>query len=396
MTSPAPKPENEQARLQRLFDYNILDTSPEQGFDDIVAIAAEICDTPIALVSLVDDERQWFKAKHGLDANETGRDIAFCSHAILEPESVFEVPDAATDARFRENPLVTDQPHIAFYAGAPLVAEGGEALGTLCVIDKKPRKLTPGQLSSLQALARQVVAQMNLRRALQESLRLNNDLHDFAYVAAHDLRSPLRGISQLAGFIEEDCGECLPQNSRDDLGKLRGRVKRLDLMLQGLLQFSRLGYENAPRARIDPLARIKQLVDLIVPGQFVFETPQSMPNIFANENAFELVMRNILDNAVKYADGESAKIVVEAIADTAYLTIKVSDSGPGIPADQHDKVFKLFSTLQPRDKVEGSGMGLAIVKRAVEASGGSVSLQQDTSGGLSVCTKWALSTAENQ
>lgn len=157
--------EAEAARLSTLNVYDILDTPAEAGFDDIVLIASQICGTPIALISMVDDRRQWFKAAVGIDVTETPREIAFCSHAIAQCDT-FIVPDATQDQRFAENPLVTGNNALRFYAGAPLVTPDGFALGTLCVLDNKPRTLTADQLSALQALARQVMARLELRRAL--------------------------------------------------------------------------------------------------------------------------------------------------------------------------------------------------------------------------------------
>lgn len=152
--------------MARLLSYQILDTPAEQAYDDIIQLASEICETPMAMVTLIDDERQWFKAKIGLEAEETLRATAFCSHAILKPETLFLVENAETDVRFANNPFVTGDPHIRFYAGAPLVTEDGEALGTLCVVDKKPRELNENQKLSLLVLARQVVAQLELRRTI--------------------------------------------------------------------------------------------------------------------------------------------------------------------------------------------------------------------------------------
>ena len=156
---------NDAARVDALQKYAILDSEPEQAFDDLTLLASYVCRTPIALISLVDENRQWFKAKIGISATETSRDIAFCSTAIQQ-EDVFVVPDALQDERFRTNPLVVSEPNIRFYAGAPLINEDGYALGTLCVIDRMPRNLGADQELALKALSRLVLMQMEFRRNL--------------------------------------------------------------------------------------------------------------------------------------------------------------------------------------------------------------------------------------
>ncbi len=157
-------PANESERLKALSDYHLLDSSPEQAFDDLALLASQICGCPIATMTLIDEHRQWFKARVGLAAQETPREHAFCAHAILDPQNLTIVPDATRDHRFADNPLVTVADGIRFYAGTPLLTPEGLALGTLCVIDRTPRNLTPTQLHSLRILGRQVSYLLELRR----------------------------------------------------------------------------------------------------------------------------------------------------------------------------------------------------------------------------------------
>lgn len=166
---------NEQTRLNELRLYKILDTTSEKVFDDLTALASLICEAPISLISLIDEKRQWFKSRHGLDATETPRELAFCAHAIQD-DKVMVVEDACDDDRFYNNPLVTNYPNIRFYAGAPLRVASGAAIGTLCVIDRKPRTLTPTQLQALEILRNSVVSQLELRRASDDLRELQSVL----------------------------------------------------------------------------------------------------------------------------------------------------------------------------------------------------------------------------
>jgi PAS domain S-box-containing protein len=170
-----PLPQDESARLNSLCQYEILDTDPEAEFDNLTRLAASICDTPVALISLVDAERQWFKSKVGLNLTSTHRDLAFCNHTILR-SGILVVPDALADERFATNPLVTAAPHIRFYAGVPLIMADGHALGSICVIDVVPRELTSSQIEALRILGRQTIAQLELRRKLREAERLTQEL----------------------------------------------------------------------------------------------------------------------------------------------------------------------------------------------------------------------------
>jgi GAF domain-containing protein len=171
---PAPIQKNEVQRIKVLWQYEVLDTVPEEVFDELTSLAAHICGAPIALITLVDENRQWFKSTVGVALKETGRDISFCAHAILQNDLLI-VPDTTRDDRFKDNPFVTAGPKVRFYAGAPLVTPDGYALGTLCIIDVVPRELTEDQQKALRILSRHVMTQLELRRQAKELSGMRSD-----------------------------------------------------------------------------------------------------------------------------------------------------------------------------------------------------------------------------
>lgn len=377
-----------------LHACGILDTRPEPGFDGLTQIVATVCQAPIALVSLVDRDRQWFKSKVGLEADETSRDVSFCSHAIQFPQELFVVEDTYLDMRFKDNPLVTGGPGIRFYAGAPLVTPDGHALGSLCVIDRRPRSLCEDQAKVLQLAALQVVDQIERSRAgmmlaaayeeldlevarrmaSEEELATRNvGLEDFAKIVSHDLRSPLQAIRALSNWTEEDIEQGDHTAAKEKILMVGARAKRLDTMLQDLFDYSRLG-TSLKYARVELGALLRDIVEMEFAEVGVqFETDE-LPSLVTARAPLELIFRNLFGNAIKHHDGDCALISVRGTSDGESLQIDVSDDGPGIEAAFAERIFGMFHTLKPRDEVEGSGMGLTLVRRAASMIDATVEL----------------------
>jgi tetratricopeptide (TPR) repeat protein len=251
MNSQSPLPNNEIARLNALRQYQILDTAPEKVFDDFTFLAAQICDTPVALISLLDGNRQWFKSKVGLTVTETSRDVAFCAYSILQQKPLV-VRNALADPRFATNPLVTSDPNIRFYAGAPLVTSEGFAIGTLCVIDLVPRDLSPKQVEGLRVLSEQVMAQFELRRNVitmsrtviqrqqaAAELRHQHEFIEVLYRQGEDKarRGDYQGaIADFSQFLQINPKGIKAYYSRgvarQNLGDYKGAMKDFDLYLE--------------------------------------------------------------------------------------------------------------------------------------------------------------------
>jgi len=251
-------PFDEVSRLSALRELNILDTEAEQEFDELTALAAQVCQAPIALISLVDEQRQWLKSRVGLNLTETPRDIAFCAHAILQPNSLLEVPDTQLDNRFSDNPLVLEAPNIRFYAGAPLIDTDGHALGTLCVIDHVPRKLAEAQRAALTVLSRAIVQQLELRRRLQ---RIKNST---GKLLSHNSR--LEAEIKIGAATLED--EVVMHNESELLSR-----QILDRALDGVInldQHGRVTYWNAEAERIfgysSEYAHSRDIIEMILPA----------------------------------------------------------------------------------------------------------------------------------
>lgn len=383
----------EQERLKELESYSILDTLPESDFDNLTAIAAAICNTPISLVSLIDDKRQWFKSHHGIAVSETSKDVAFCAHAINSPEKVFQVNDAREDKRFYDNPLVTEEPHVIFYAGIPLITESGLPMGALCVIDNKPRELTESQLASLNALSKQVMnlfelrkSKLELERTLSQVRESNQNLARFATMAAHDLKSPLNNIAMLTNLFLEEYGSSINEDGMEMLEKVKFSSQKLKKLIEGLLQHSKSDeIMNESQIMVDIVALIQEIKSHYsgISSHLSITLKSKLTTAFVNQTILYHVLLNLISNAIKYNDKENVEVEIGAHDDEKFYIFYVKDNGPGIPPKFQKEIFEIFRTVTLKDRYGelGNGIGLATVKKLIENSGGTIEVSSEVGKG---------------
>ncbi|MBN8704444.1 MAG: GAF domain-containing sensor histidine kinase [Bacteroidetes bacterium] len=385
-------PFNEKERLRNLKEFEILDSLPEEDFDSIAALAAYICQTPISLITLIDENRQWFKSKHGLSVSETPRDVAFCAHAINNSNSVFMIPDSRTDDRFHDNPLVTGDPHVIFYAGMPLVSQQGFALGTLCVIDSKPHNLTDDQVTALTILSKQTSNLFALRRQKRllelATTRLENknkELIQFAHVAAHDLKSPLFSITGLTSLISEEYAPTLDPEVLKLVLLIHNSSELLTNLISGILEDSKSeGFLSLQEMEFNLDDLFSDLMVLLNPGkEYTITFPQTHTHITTNKTALNQIFLNLISNSIKYCDKEKVVIEVGFSETVDFYNFSVTDNGPGIKKEYHERIFNIFDIETHKDRFgkRGNGIGLSTVKKLVEGLGGEISVSSEL-------TKW--------
>jgi len=374
-------PNNEDDRLNALSKLGILDTLEEQAYDDLTKLAAEICETPIALVSLVDRDRQWFKSHYGLDARETPRELAFCSHAILSDE-LFIVEDSSKDERFFDNPLVIGEPYVKFYVGTPLILNNNK-LGTLCVIGHEPRTISDTQKEALKALARQVVSQLELRLKIKELKVLDNLKDEFIAMVSHELRTPLTAIyGSLSLLLNKTVGQL-----NDDQNKMVDvsyrNVNRLLALVNDILDLSKLesGNMDFQLEELNIVTLLQKSIELNEQYCNSCEAQVTLHNeggsdaavVYGDEKYLLQVISNLVSNAAKFTfKNDVIEICVKN--ENGYVLVNVTDHGPGIQEEQQDLLFKKFQQVgvTGNNKLPGTGLGLNISKKIIELHNGTI------------------------
>ena len=388
----APTPANEAARLADLEGYSILDSLPEPAFDDITELASFISGKPIALVSLIDSNRQWFKSKVGLGASETPRDVSFCGHAI-HGDKIFVVNDATKDERFFDNPLVTGAPNVTFYAGVPLESPQGYKLGTLCVIDSKAGALTNEQTEMLTRLSRQVVAQMELRKHLVEFKAINKSLAletiaktGFIANMSHEIRTPLNAIFGTLQILKE---QKLTPADQELLAMAKTASETVLQLVNDVLDMSKI---EAGRMLINleptDVANITDDITKMFAGRASLShvTVRSTIHdsvkspLLTDELRLKQILINLIGNALKFTAERGSVTVDLSVTPNGKDAIAkwvIKDTGIGMAKATLDKLGQPFEQGDTNitKKFGGTGLGLALVKRLMTLMQGSLEIE---------------------
>lgn len=406
--SKPPKPLNEAQRLIALADLEIMDSEDEPSYQEIAELASLICQTPVALVTFIDQERQWFKAAVGTELRENTRDLSFCTHAIASEHNCMIVENATTDERFALNPLVTENPKIRFYAGVPLLDEDKLALGTICVLDVQPKELSVIQEEALIKLSNQVMMLIKQRKqnkklkqlseenerflskqinrqnkelqAQKERLdQLNKELEQMVYMASHDLQEPIRKLKMFADMSERLVGDnkALEKN----ISKIKASADRAHVLVKDILDFARLKPQDTAflPVKLDDL-----IYEIVAENYAIIEetgteiTYRNLPEVIGDDTQLHQLFTNLISNAIKYNKHEP-KISIDAqmVMDPAglkgeFFEINVRDNGIGFDPSYSEKIFDFFRRLHSKTEYSGTGIGLAIVKKVVQNHKGAI------------------------
>jgi signal transduction histidine kinase len=377
---------NEEERLLELYHYDLLDTVNEKEFDDIVQLASRLCNVPISTITLVDQYRQWFKARVGMPDSETSRELSFCAHAIAGDHELMEVEDATKDDRFHDYPNVTGDPNIRFYAGVPLVTKKGYKLGTLCVIDNKPRQLTEEQSYALKVLGHQVVKLAeqrlqnrylhNYQKRLEQQSEMQNRI---LAIVAHDVRSPLVSLQGIIELSEENI--ISEEKKSDMIGMWKKQLDNTMQLLTNLIDWGKIQagndvLNNAPVNLHDIVQDEfeKCVASSAMKGNTLRNEVDEKFLAYGDENVLRFILRNAVSNANKFTG--NGTITISASRKKNKIFLSVADTGIGMSEAQLKSLREgkpAMVGLGTRNE-KGSGLGFILITEFVEMMDGSISI----------------------
>ena len=378
-------PADETERLAALHELRLLDTPAEERFDRITRTASALFQVPIALISLVDANRQWFKARTGLEIHETPRSISFCGHTILGTDPLI-VGDALEDPRFADNPLVTGSPSIRFYAGMPLNSASGKRLGTLCLIDRVPRRLSGEDTLRLHDIAAWAERELNLSVEIEAAIAEMRET--FVRLVSHELRTP---VTSIVGALELIRGDTVAGDSIDTLSRIAvDGARQLNRIVDDIVEISELdaGQQKMTPSRIDLKLFIEAAMEHYggTAGQNGVSMSLAAPSdlvVHAAAKQLGRILRTLLDNALRFSPPDTTILVDVAPSNQGMIRISIVDHGPGIPAEHIPQLFQPFVQVDASDsrKANGFGVSLAICRRLAIAMGGQLGYEPAAGGG---------------
>jgi two-component system, sensor histidine kinase len=397
----------ERKRLQSLYEYQVLDTGPEKEFDELTRLAAEISNTPISRIHLINEDRQWPKAKFGGEyvSTELPRNQAVCRYTI-QKNNAFEVKDLSKDPRFSDLPYVAGGPKLRYYYGVPLIDPRGYAIGALCVLDYKPRKLTDTQKRQLQIVADEVMARFELRKKNTELEKLNEHKVALMKMLSHDMRSPLNGIIGMSSLLKS---EVLDENQREVASLLEQSAMQLNQMIDEIMSYSLIeskGFSLNP-ARTDLDTVVSSMMRLFTPVAQSKNIELAIQNSVDTEvdidrSKFEQIFGNLLSNALKFTNAGglvtgNLELLMEEGRDPV-LQLQVRDSGIGMDDGQISRLFEGDRDISEKGTSgeKSTGIGLSIIKHFVELHSGNIEVSSRPGSGTLFTVKLPAFLPENE
>lgn len=391
----ASKTIDQQAHRAALKGHHIRKAVPEKEYDDIVKLATIICSTPIALINIMDAKRPSFKAKVGMDAIDTPRELVFCPHAMNTPTMPLIVEDTLQDARFSNDSFV-QQANIRFYAGYPLTTQSGQVLGTLCTMDNQPRALSPSQKEALKALADSTVQILEYKQVQQQLLNLmnqltraNTKLDCFAYAASHDMQEPIRTISNFSQIIAQDYEDKLDDDGREYLRLVGESAKRMRSMISDLLEYAKTDNESNNFIEVNSHEELNHVLKNIKPwidATQAVVTMDPLPNFYGDPVQFVNLLQNLISNGLKFQPrGNIPRIHISTQPNQHAWCFTVQDNGIGIDPAYTQQIFEPFKRLHHWEAYPGTGLGLALCQHIIENHEGEISVSKAPQGGSIFC-----------
>lgn len=382
-----PIPKNEVERLKELQSHKLFENFSDEDLDLITKLASDICGTKVSLITLIDSKTQVFKSRHGIELTQTSRDVAFCAHAINKPEKMLIVNDATQDERFKDNPLVKGEPKIAFYAGMPLSTKAGLALGTLCVIDSKPKVLSASQIEALKSLSKLVERLFESRKKSLELEKVHSQLRlhqsqteEIAYAIAHDLKNPLDSIQGFLELLQQDANTSLGEEALQYIDYTKQSTQKMTELIYEILAFAKLTTSSEEKQMVEIKPIVQNIIDLNLPtikSEGIKIEFSNLKVIYTSKMLFSIVLRNLIGNAIKYRSADRPLEVKVSIQDQLdEWIIAVKDNGKGIQKKNLEKIFQPFYK-EDRNNSSGVGMGLATCKKIVLTLGGNFEVNSE-------------------